>query len=1257
MRRGPSRGSQDCIINNDPTEIVVIDYADGQGGSQEAVQIKDGDLNGRGEVSITGHHPALYFHHPTYGQDAPTVHGVLHYQDRQYRAFDAVSSDTSSAYSGSDTMQSIQSGTEEVDLSGLHESVVDSDEEDLAESIDSLTLRDTVRDCLEKDPADRTEEDIEIILEFTHSLEAFADMSEAVRRAMCYVMVFAVVDKEGTVVMNDGEELDSWSVIINGAVRVDGESHYTLSLGQGFGITPTMSKMYHSGVMTTVVDDCQFVCITQTDYYKILHDGDAALVKEEVLGEVVKVSEVRRVEGGGRHAQILLRATPEKLLDQLVEDTSAADPTFIEDFLLCHRIFLDSSIEVVRQLMEWFEQPSLRDRVTRILLLWVNNHFTDFELDSDMMDILEAFEAKLEVAKMQGQLRMLNFACAAKARARTVTITRSSRDEVLELKLTGGYNRGFGIFIESVDKSSKAAKLGLKRGDQILDVNGDNFQQVMTLERALTLLQNQTHLQINVKSNLLAFKEVINSPETAGRSRNRKTSDMSLLVGRGVAPTNQSSLPHLPTTGSDEKDLGFKRQSRIEPVLTTGGPTSTRDKLKRRLLGLLKPKVYSEMGDLEALYTSEYEDDLYLQDNIPEHSLKIYRCDQTYKYLLVNKNTTAREVVMLSLKEFGMTDCSTHYTLCEVGCELGFVRQKRLAESTCNLAQRIGLASRYYIKNITNSQQLVPEELSSELQRESVVGLLQLNPVETATQLMVEDFTIFRQIEQTEYVDFLFKLESKFGKANLIQFSLLVNKETLWVVTELCSEHNLNKRVKMAKHFLKIAKQCKEAQNFNSMFAITSGLTHTAVVRLKQTWERVPEKYKKLLNDLTLIMDPSRNFSRYRNMLKSESVKPPIIPIYPMVAKDLTFIDIGNQTRKEGLINFEKLRLVAKEIRSLTSMCSAPLRNVPDNIIAMNEGRQQGMATMRRKGKPREVPDARKMYSEALMVRKVKAYLANIQVNEDEEILHRMSVEVEPPPTKTITHMGSTPSLKSVGSGGGKPPSPSPSRVSSTFSEGKKSISSNQPPKFGANSPEAVRKLMSLSEPNKGRKLPKQQSKSSYNISPGPSPLALRRGASGQGVMGLKTALSVPSKEKTHERSHSDTPVIPVNLTAESSSVASLPGMRRGSVSSQEDETDGGNRFSLPHEARRDSAQALMRKVSSVSCGGSSMGPPLELPPRAVSGQPPPRPPDYQTTLGRMEGQYHRRAQHRRNTKHRVSRTQSREADASPEDERQVSAV
>ena len=39
---------------------------------------------------------------------------------------------------------------------------------------------------------------------------------------------------------------------------------------------------------------------------------------------------------------------------------------------------------------------------------------------------------------------------------------------------------------------------------------------------------------------------------------------------------------------------------------------------------------------------------------------------------------------------------------------------------------------------------------------------------------------------------------------------------------------------------------CKDMKNFNSMFAIISGLDHKAVQRLQATWERVPEKYKKL---------------------------------------------------------------------------------------------------------------------------------------------------------------------------------------------------------------------------------------------------------------------------------------------------------------------------------------------------------------------------------------------------------------------------
>ena len=67
------------------------------------------------------------------------------------------------------------------------------------------------------------------------------------------------------------------------------------------------------------------------------------------------------------------------------------------------------------------------------------------------------------------------------------------------------------VVLQAVMKGSTAARKGLKRGDQveihhllkvntnhdqILDVNGESFQHVMTLERAVEILTKQTLLQV-----------------------------------------------------------------------------------------------------------------------------------------------------------------------------------------------------------------------------------------------------------------------------------------------------------------------------------------------------------------------------------------------------------------------------------------------------------------------------------------------------------------------------------------------------------------------------------------------------------------------------------------------------------------------------------------------------------------------------------------------------------------------------------------
>lgn len=73
----------------------------------------------------------------------------------------------------------------------------------------------------------------------------------------------------------------------------------------------------------------------------------------------------------------------------------------------------------------------------------------------------------LSFQKMCGHLRLLNIACAAKAKPRLVTLTKPSRDSPLAFSLLGGQEKGFRIFIDAVEAGSKAAEVGLKRGDQV----------------------------------------------------------------------------------------------------------------------------------------------------------------------------------------------------------------------------------------------------------------------------------------------------------------------------------------------------------------------------------------------------------------------------------------------------------------------------------------------------------------------------------------------------------------------------------------------------------------------------------------------------------------------------------------------------------------------------------------------------------------------------------------------------------------------
>ena len=65
--------------------------------------------------------------------------------------------------------------------------------------------------------------------------------------------------------------------------------------------------------------------------------------------------------------------------------------------------------------------------------------------------------------------------------------------------------------------------------------------------------------------------------------------------------------------------------------------------------------------------------------DIPDQVIRVFKADQQSCYIIISKDTTAKEVVCQAVQEFGLTGASDTYSLCEVSVTPeGVIKQRRL---------------------------------------------------------------------------------------------------------------------------------------------------------------------------------------------------------------------------------------------------------------------------------------------------------------------------------------------------------------------------------------------------------------------------------------------------------------------------------------------------------------------------------------------------------------------------------------------------
>lgn len=190
------------------------------------------------------------------------------------------------------------------------------------------------------------------------------------------------------------------------------------------------------------------------------------------------------------------------------------------------------------------------------------------------------------------------------------------------------------------------------------------------------------------------------------------------------------------------------------------------------------------------------------------------------------------------------------------------------------------------------------------------IKLSDIEYIELARQLTLREFDLYCKISKLASIHKVWGKKSGLNESieNITNFIKASNQLTNFVAYMILRKEDTRKRVPVIKFFVQVAEKCRAYNNFSSMTAIISALFSSPIHRLKKTWALVSRETMSLLQNMNKLMNSSRNFNEYRDMLKFIGLEP-CVPFFGVYLSDLTFVLHGNPDNllnRTRMINFAK---------------------------------------------------------------------------------------------------------------------------------------------------------------------------------------------------------------------------------------------------------------------------------------------------------------------------------------------------------------
>ncbi|XP_075956916.1 RAS guanyl-releasing protein 4 isoform X1 [Anarhichas minor] len=199
-----------------------------------------------------------------------------------------------------------------------------------------------------------------------------------------------------------------------------------------------------------------------------------------------------------------------------------------------------------------------------------------------------------------------------------------------------------------------------------------------------------------------------------------------------------------------------------------------------------------------------------------------------------------------------------------------------------------------------------------------------MEPHEMAEHLSYLEFKNFCNVSFLDYRSYVVRGSVRDNPA-LERSVMMCNGVSQWVQLMILSRHTAQQRAQVFTKFIHVAQKLRALQNFNTLMAVTGGLCHSSISRLKDTSNLLPPDITKALSEMTELLSSRSNYINYRRIYNvCNGFKVPILGVH---LKDLISLNEALPDYiNEDKINLSKLEHLYSNISDLVAVhsCTPP---------------------------------------------------------------------------------------------------------------------------------------------------------------------------------------------------------------------------------------------------------------------------------------------------------------------------------------------